>query len=109
MAELTPEQRSAAEARGCQFVVATREQIAVMAMQRRVFWMEGKAFLAMRPDGFFETAATLQGLLKQPLPERASAPEAAVARPSSIEEPAADTALRAKATASVGKLPGTPA
>jgi hypothetical protein len=66
MADLTLEQRSAAESRGCRFVPATREQIATLAMQRRVFWVDGQAFLERRQDGFLETAATLHGLLEQP-------------------------------------------
>jgi hypothetical protein len=74
MADLTLEQRSAAESRGCRFVPATPEQIATLAMQRRVFWVDGHAFLALRPDGFLETAATLQRLLKQPLPAPVCSP-----------------------------------
>jgi hypothetical protein len=62
------------ESRGCRFVPATREQIATLAMQRRVFWVDGQAFLALQPDGFLETAATLQRLLKQPLPAPVCSP-----------------------------------
>jgi hypothetical protein len=106
MADLTLEQRSAAESRGCRFVPATREQIATLAMQRRVFWVDGQAFLALRPDGFFETATTLQGLLEQPPSEPASAPEVMVTRPGHSEIlPAANIALRPAATASAGKRP----
>ncbi|MDJ0389702.1 hypothetical protein QMO56_16430 [Roseomonas sp. E05] len=98
MVELTPEQRQAAQARGRHVVAATDEQIATLSMQRRVFWMEGRAFLVVRPDGFLETVATLQALLRQPLPERSiigpahppAAPEEA--RPAASPEAAAPSA-----------------
>ncbi|MXP62844.1 hypothetical protein E0493_05705 [Roseomonas sp. M0104] len=68
MAELTPEQRQAAQARGRHFVAATDEQVATLSMQRRVFWMKGRAYLVVRSDGFLETVATLQAVLRQPQP-----------------------------------------
>lgn len=66
---LTAEQFQAAQARGCAFQPANPEQIHQMAMQRRVFWLQDQAYLALRPDGFFETAATLAKLLEAPEPD----------------------------------------
>ncbi|MFC3127220.1 hypothetical protein ACFOD4_19300 [Pseudoroseomonas globiformis] len=105
MAELTPEDRLAAEARGCRFLAATPQQVATMAMQRRVFWVEGQAWLAMRRDGFFETAATLQRLLREPLPEPAQEAEAAVAAPGQPETPPVEAAPAPEALIAATKPP----
>lgn len=70
---ITAEQFLLAQAHGCRFVPATESQVHGLAMQRRIFWLEGQAFLAIRPDGFQETAATLQSLLLGPPPVSASA------------------------------------
>ncbi len=63
--ELTREQRAAAEARGCVFLPATEAQVARMSMQRRVFRVGGKPFMATRDGGgFFETHGTLALLVE---------------------------------------------
>lgn len=91
MTNLTPQQRRAAEALGRRFRPATALQIATLSMQRRVFRMEGQAFLVARPDGFIETAATLRRLLEQepahPATPAVEPPPAAPAR-SQTGEPA---------------------
>lgn len=87
---LTPEQAAAAMARGCRFVAADEQQVGLLSMQRRVFWIEGKPCLALRNDGFYETAATLGRLLEQPGPgpdPTAEAPLAAAA-PEPVATPA---------------------
>lgn len=61
--ELTHEQRAAAEACGCAFIPATDEQVRRLTMQRRVFRSDGRAVLAMREGGYFETHGTLAALL----------------------------------------------
>ncbi|HWX51535.1 MAG TPA: hypothetical protein VNZ61_26110 [Roseomonas sp.] len=110
MADLTLEQRSAAESRGCRFVPATGEQIATLAMQRRVFWLDGQAFLAMRPDGFFETAATLQRLLRQPLPEPVRWPDDPQPTAPAFSDPAAASLPPPEAGRPEGRsLPAKPA
>ncbi len=61
--ELTPDQRAAAEACGCVFLPATDEQVGRLSMQRRVFRIDGRPFVATRDGGsFFETHGTLSVL-----------------------------------------------
>src|SRR5918998_121725 len=63
--ELMEEQVSAARARGCAFFPASPEQVARLSMQRRVFTIAGKPFLATRDGGgFHETHATLARLIE---------------------------------------------
>ena len=63
--DLTREQVEAAKARGCAFFPATEAQVARLSMQRRVFRIGGKPFLATRDGGgFFETHATLARLIE---------------------------------------------
>ena len=60
--ELTEEQVEAARARGCAFLPAGEAQVARLAMQRRVFTLDGEPFVATRDGGcFLETHATLAG------------------------------------------------
>jgi hypothetical protein len=67
--ELTEEQAAAARARGCAFVPASPEQVARLAMQRRVFTLGGRPFLATRDGGgFHETHATLARLIEPAAP-----------------------------------------
>ena len=62
--ELTPDQCAAAEACGCVFLPATDEQVGRLSMQRRVFRIGGRPFVATRDGGgFFETHATLLPLI----------------------------------------------
>ncbi len=60
--ELTPDQLAAARARGCAFLPATDDQVRRLAVQRRVFRVEGRPFVATRDCGFLETWATLAAL-----------------------------------------------
>ncbi|PHK95337.1 hypothetical protein CR162_09220 [Pseudoroseomonas rhizosphaerae] len=85
---LTPEQAAAAMARGCRFVAADEQQVGLLSMQRRVFWIEGKPCLALRNDGFYETAATLGRLLEQPGPDPAAEAPLAAAAPEPVATPA---------------------
>ena len=63
--DLTQEQVEAAKACGCAFFPATEAQVARLSMQRRVFRIGGKPFLATRDgSGFFETQARLARLLE---------------------------------------------
>src|ERR687894_1061783 len=67
--ELTEEQVSAARARGCAFLPASPEQVARLSMQRRVFTVAGKPFVATRDGGgFHETHATLARLIEPAAP-----------------------------------------
>ena len=69
--ELTPDQRAAAEARSCVFLPTTDEQIGRLSMQRRVFRIDGRPFVATRDGGgFFETHATLLPLIGDQAPGR---------------------------------------
>lgn len=72
--KLMPEQAALAKAHGCTLVAANAQQVATLSMQRRVFWIDGTPWLVMRGDGFFETAATLAQLLREPAPVPAAAP-----------------------------------
>jgi len=90
-------------------VVATHEQVATLSMQRRVFWMRGQAYLVVRSDGFLETVATLQALLRQPLPEGAAE---AVTPPAAEEpqgEPEGDPQRELQSAAPAEPLPPEPA
>jgi hypothetical protein len=63
--DLTQEQIEAAEACGCAFLPATEAQVARLSMQRRVFTLGGRPFLATRDGGgFHETHATLARLIE---------------------------------------------
>jgi hypothetical protein len=67
--ELTEEQAAAARARGCAFFPASPEQVARLSMQRRVFTLGGRPFLATRDGGgFHETHATLARLIEPAAP-----------------------------------------
>ena len=63
--ELTPDQLAAARACGCVFLPATDEQVGRLSMQRRVFRIDGRPFVATRDGGgFFETHGTLSLLIE---------------------------------------------
>jgi hypothetical protein len=62
--DLTEERVEAAKACGCAFFPATGAQVARLSMQRRVFRIGGKPFMATRDGGgFFETHGTLSLLV----------------------------------------------
>jgi hypothetical protein len=62
--DLTQEQVEAAKACGCAFLPATEAQVALLSMQRRIFHVDGKPFVATRDGGgFFETHGTLTLLI----------------------------------------------
>ena len=63
--DLSPDQVSAAEFVGVAFLPARPEQVDSLAMQRKVFHIDGTPVLATRDGGFFETAATLARLIAQ--------------------------------------------
>lgn len=61
----TREQVAAAEACGCAFLPATDAEVARLSMQRRVFTLDGRPFLATRDGGgFHKTHATLARLIE---------------------------------------------
>ena len=63
--DLTQEQVEAAKACGCAFFPATEAQVARRSMQRRIFRIDGKPFMATRDGGgFFETQGTLSVLIE---------------------------------------------
>ena len=62
--DLTRDQRAVAEAGGCVFLPATDEQGGRLSMQRRVFHVDGRPFVATRDGGCFETHATLVPLIE---------------------------------------------
>ncbi len=58
--ELTPDHLRAARACGCALLPATDAQVQCLSMQRRIFRIEGRPFVATRDGGgFFETHGTL--------------------------------------------------
>jgi hypothetical protein len=82
--DLTREQLEAAEACGCALLPATEAQVGRLTPQRRIFRLDGRPFVARRPDGFLETHATLARLTEDrlrtaptPPPPRRGAPAAA--------------------------------
>jgi hypothetical protein len=112
MVQLTEEQVEVAETLGCRFVEASEAQVRQFSMQRRVFQIAGKAYLATRADGFYETAGTLAALIAQameqpkvPMPD----PEASGAV-AEAEEPKLDQeALSAEPALDEAEVPGEPA
>ncbi len=69
--DLTREQIEAAKACGCVFLPATDEQVGRLSVQRRVFRIGGRPFVATRDGGgFFETHATLLPLIGGQAPDR---------------------------------------
>ena len=63
--DLTQEQAEAAKTCGCVFFPATGAQVARLSMQRRIFRIDGKPFMATRDGGgFFETHGTLSLLVE---------------------------------------------
>lgn len=60
---LTADDIAAAEAVGCIFQPLPPSQLSRFAMQRKIFYIDGKAVLATRGGGLYESAATLEGLL----------------------------------------------
>jgi hypothetical protein len=62
---LTAEQVAAAVASGCVFEPASPAAVQRLAMQRKVFYIDGQAVLAGRGDGLFETVGTLMQLIDQ--------------------------------------------
>jgi len=62
--DLTNEQVEAAKACGCAFFPASEAQVARLSMQRRIFRIDGSAFMATRDGGgFFKTHGTLSLLI----------------------------------------------
>jgi hypothetical protein len=80
---LTQQQIAAAKARGCVFFPATDEQVARLGMQRRIFTLDGKPYVASRDGGgFLETHGTLAALVdpaSDSKPEPAESVDEAVA------------------------------
>ena len=69
--ELTPDHLRAAQACGCVFLPATDAQVRRLSMQRRIFRIDGKPFVATRDGGaFLETHATLLPLIGGQAPGR---------------------------------------
>jgi len=63
--ELTQQQAEVARACGCIFLPASEAQVQRLAMQRRIFTLDGMPFVATCDDGgFFETHATLARLIE---------------------------------------------
>ena len=98
--QLTDEQVKAAEAQGCRFVEATEAQVRQFSMQRRVFQIGDKPYLATRQDGFYETAGTLMARVAEVLKQQEAVPPAT--------EPAAEEAAempQAEAPAAAEEMP----
>ena len=117
--DLTEEQVEAAEACGCAFFPATEAQVALLSMQRRVFHVDGKPFMATRDGGgFIETHGTLSLLVgdhgrgaapaKQETAHEAAAADAEAAAEIATEQGAARggaQVVRRRAAARPGGLP----
>lgn len=65
--QLDPQQVAAAERAGCRFRPASAAETQRLAMQRRVFFIAGEPYLAVRSDGFCETVGTLEPLIAEGL------------------------------------------
>jgi outer membrane biosynthesis protein TonB len=107
--QLTDEQVEAARAQGCRFVEATEAQVRQFSMQRRVFQIGDKPYLATREDGFYETAGTLMARIAEVMKRRKAAapePEAqeAAAEPAEEAPPPAEVP-EARETSAPDKAP----
>ncbi|WP_187830265.1 hypothetical protein [Siccirubricoccus phaeus] len=98
---LDAEQVAAAIASGCTFEPATPAAVQRLSMQRKVFTIDGRPFLASRGDGLYETAGTLSALIEQGREVMAyfGQPPAAAARAEAAPEAAAAPAEEAAAPA----------
>src|SRR5918997_4784590 len=68
---MTPDHLRAAQACGCALLPATDAQVQRLSMQRRIFRIDGKPFVATRDGGaFLETHATLLPLIGGQAPGR---------------------------------------
>jgi hypothetical protein len=83
--QINSEQIRHAEAHGCRFQPASDTQVQALSMQRRIFWHGTQALVALREDGFLETAATLKQLLEQVADAPQGSPPAS---PAAMPEPA---------------------
>lgn len=98
--QLTREQYAIAESLGCRFLPATESQIHRLSMQQRIFWLDGKAFVVSRRDGFHETAGTLRRLLAHaPAPGLATGPSGSHAATPPADVPPAGAAQASAAPA----------
>jgi hypothetical protein len=84
---LNAEQVAAAVASGCVFEPASPAAVQRLAMQRKVFYIDGQAMLAGRGDGLFETVGTLMQLIEQGRQVLAyqEVPVAAAQQPEAVE------------------------
>lgn len=78
--DLTREQLEAAEACGCALLPATEAQVGRLTPQRRIFRLDGRPFVARRPDGFLETHAHPRAADRGPAPHGPDATTAATWR-----------------------------
>jgi hypothetical protein len=114
---LDRDQVTAAELAGCQFREANPAEVQRYAMQRRIFFIEGRPHLALRSDGFCETVGTLEPLIAYGRARLASqapadAPIAAPSLPAGFEperEPAPAVAAPAPEAPSLGEAPAATA
>jgi len=115
---LDRDQVTAAELAGCQFREANPAEVQRYAMQRRIFFIEGRPHLALRSDGFCETVGTLEPLIAYGRARLASQapPEPAIAAPPppvgfepapAVAAPAPEAASLAEASAAAA-LPEPP-
>lgn len=126
--DLSSDQVSAAEFVGVEFVPASPDQVNRLSMQRKIFRIDGAPMLATRDGGFFETAATLTGLIAEgetqrrdmlswqvadtaraPEPEAELAPVPAAAPPLPPPAAPAEEAVAAIAQPQLGPLDVAPA
>lgn len=60
---LSPDDIAVAEASGVTFLPATPDQVQRLSMQRKIFYAAGRALLATRGGGLYETVGTLEQVL----------------------------------------------
>jgi hypothetical protein len=95
--DLSPDQVRSARTAGCAFIPATEDQVARLTMQRRIFRIEGAAYLAQRADsGFYETYGTLAPLLGPSEAGEPPAPPAETLQEAEAADASATLALAAE-------------
>ncbi|MCK8787831.1 hypothetical protein M0638_26095, partial [Roseomonas sp. NAR14] len=72
--QITPDQAAALMAAGFSLRPATEEQVGRLAMQRRIFLLDGTPMLVTRDGAYFETAGTLRDVLSSAPPATGAAP-----------------------------------
>jgi hypothetical protein len=120
--ELTPDQQQAARTCGIAFFPATEAQVQRLTMQKRIFRLCGKPFMATRDGGFWETHGTFLKIIEEHagkaprqssealkgLPQPEQAPLSNTIPPSPVQEAAEPPSRDAKTPEEIARTQARP-